>query len=120
MCLLRKLTFNLTKFRKREMKEQDEFNKEQYQQKQAILVKKLIVALNKGGIYMSEYTIGLDNVVFTKGDKVFKMSHHSFYRYSGICNIYKETENTMTPIPVTDEMYLFDFIKPIVEKSFGI
>lgn len=95
-----------------------EFDKQQYQQKQAIPVKKLIVALNKQGIFMSEDNIGLNNVVFTKGDKIFKMSHHSFYRYSGICNIYKETENTMIPVPVTDEMYLFDFIKPIVEKAF--
>lgn len=102
------------------MKNIDEFNKEQYQQKQAIPMWKLVSALKRQDIEFSSTDVELNNVVFTKGDKVFKMSHHSFYRYSGICNIYKETENTMTPIPVTDEMYLFDFIKPIVERAFEI
>ena len=97
-----------------------EFNKEQYQQKQQVSVKKLIDSLDKQGIIFYPTDGELNNVTFVKDGKIFKMSHHSFYRYSGICNVYKETENTMIPVPVTDEMYLFDFIKPIIEKAFEL
>ena len=59
---------------------------------------------------------GLKNVTFTSPDKSVKISHHSFYRFSGICAIQKDKgESQVEIIYVTDEMYMENFMKPIVE-----
>jgi len=59
---------------------------------------------------------GFNNVTFSIKDKIVKISDHSFYRYSGIAYIYKDSDNnSVEAIEVTDEMYLTIFMKPILE-----
>ncbi len=81
---------------------------------------KLFAYLEKKGIIVSmDLNVELNNFVFTKKDKELKISFHSFYRYSGICSLYKEGEDKkLEIIKVTDEMYLENFIKPIIELYF--
>ena len=94
------------------------FDKQKHIEKMKVPVAKLIEQLKKDGIGFTSTDGELDNVIFTKKDKVVKMSHHSFYRFSGICSVYrddpKNKEMTIS-VPVTDEMYLSVFIKPIIE-----
>jgi len=63
----------------------------------------------------------LENVIFSHGDKVFKMAHHSLYRYSGIAVICVDKgENLSETKEVTDDMYMNIFIRPIIENQFGL
>ena len=62
------------------------------------------------------HEIPFENVVFMSNDKKAKISHHSFYRYSGITCISKDLgENKSEYIDVTDAMFMDMFMKPIVE-----
>lgn len=109
------------------------FDKNSHVNRMVIPVTKLVAQLNKIGIefsatnYIVDAKDNLHNVVFTKGDKIVNMSHHSFYRYSGIMQITrtkldsngKET-NWTEVFPVTDDMYMQLFIKPIIIKAFEL
>lgn len=100
------------------------FDKTKHQLAQRASVVKLITDLDKLGItFVPLDTAGMDNVVFIKADKVVKMSHHSFYRYSGISSITRDkkgSNNESETVDVTDEMYLQTFIKPIVLKLINL
>lgn len=95
------------------------FDKTAHIAKMKPVVTKFITTLKKSGIEFEPTDGDIENIILTKGDKKWKMSHHSFYRFSGICNVYKESDKEMIPVPVTDEMYLNDFIKPIIENIFN-
>ncbi len=77
---------------------------------------KLLKVLAKNGISF-EPDNGENNVIFKQGEKQITISHHSFYRFSGIVNVYKEGENKneMIPVPVTDDMYYNQFMRPAIE-----
>lgn len=61
----------------------------------------------------------LDNVIFKKDGKVLKISHKSLYRYSGISSIHKDKgANEVEIINVSDEMYINNYIKIIIESYF--
>lgn len=97
------------------------FNEQEHINKIKPSVDKLISHFEKKGIQFFPTDEKLKNVVFTSRDKVVKISHHSFYRFSGIACIYKERgENFIEAIDVTDEMFMNNFMKPIIEKLFEI
>jgi len=84
---------------------------------------KLIVQLAKDGISFEPDDGELHNVVFRQGDKVVKMSHHSFYRFSGIAVITRDKKgenNQSETVPVTDDQYLQVFIKPIIYTLLSV
>lgn len=86
-------------------------------------VNKLVHELEKEGIkfwYITENRF--ENVAFVKGEKRIEMSKHSFYRYSGMMQITRDRgENAPVEIiPVTDEMWLQQFIKPIILKLLSV
>jgi hypothetical protein len=57
-----------------------------------------------------------ENVSFTSSEKKATISHHSFYRYSGIACVSKDLgENKSEYIEVTDEMFMNNFMRPIIE-----
>lgn len=92
------------------------FFKLDHQTKMQQAVDKLVSHFKSKGVDFSPTDGEVENVVFTSKDKVVKISHHSFYRYSGIAFVYKEkNENEIETIPVTDEMFLNNFMKPIIE-----
>lgn len=107
-----------------------EFNKEAHIARMKPFVDKLIKHLSKHGVEFAENAgAGLENVVFRKAStvgsdtiiRIVEVSHHSFYRFSGICCVYKEIgENSIEAIEVTDAMFMDKFMRPIVELHFNI
>lgn len=94
----------------------EEFNKLEHQKKMKMAVDKFVSYFQHKGVEFSPTDGDFENVIFTSKDKVVKLSHHSFYRYSGIACVYKEKGlNEIEAIPVTDEMFLNNFMKPILE-----
>ncbi len=100
------------------------FDKTRYISRQQSLVDKLASALKKQGVQFSPMTDdGLENVSFKLGDKTIFMSHHSFYRYSGMINYTMDDpkeKNNVLLVPVTEEMWLMTIILPIVLRRLEI
>ena len=99
------------------------WNKEAQIAKMKPSVTKLLAHLQKNGIEFSHVDTesGLENVMFMTDKKTMKMSHHSFYRYSGIAVIcIDKGDNFSETKEVTDDMYMNIFMKPIIEKQFDI
>ncbi len=96
------------------------WNRKEHQKKMKKSVDTLISYFSKKGITFSPTDGELENVVFTLGTKEVKISHNSFYRYSGIDSFTKDgkEKNTIEHVSITDEMWLNMFIKPIVELLF--
>lgn len=83
-------------------------------------VNKLLAHLKNKGIEFSHVDTesGFENVIFSTAKKTLKMSHHSFYRYSGIAVICRDKgENLSETVDVTDDMYMNIFMKPIIESQ---
>lgn len=97
------------------------WNKAEHQAKMQTAVSKLLAQLTTQGITFNPTDGGLENIILTQGDKVVKMSHHSFYRYSGQSKIYitKEKDPRTEILEMTDEMYLQNIIKPVIEILFA-
>lgn len=95
------------------------FNKTKHIERMQPSVNKLLTYLKTKGIeFIHQDESGLENCVFKKATKVVKMSHHSFYRYSGISVFTKDKgdgTNQSIVTPVTDDMYMNLFMKPIIE-----
>lgn len=92
------------------------FDKIAHQTKMKPVVTKLVAHFESKGVHFSNVDGEFDNVVFTFKDKVAKISHHSFYRYSGITCVSKDLgENKSEYIDVTDAMFMDMFMKPIIE-----
>lgn len=96
------------------------WNKKEHQKKMQKSVDIIISYFSKKGITFSPTDGDLENVVFTSNLKQVKISHHSFYRYSGIACFTKDgkEKNTIEEVIVTDFMWLDIFIKPIIELLF--
>ncbi len=95
------------------------WNKESHRSMMKPSAGKLISYFATKGVQFSPMDGEFENVVFSKADKVLKISHHSFYKYSGISCIYKEIkEHMIEPILVTPDMYMEKFMKPIIEAKF--
>ena len=92
------------------------FNKEKHIASQEKSVIKLVNYFNKKGVKFKPTDGNFENVIFETNDKQVKISHHSFYRYSGIATLNRDKgERDVEIIEVTDEMYLDIFMKPIIE-----
>lgn len=94
------------------------FNPEKHIASMQPAVNKLAAYLKSKGIEFSPNG-GDNNVLLTSKNKVIKISNHSFYRFSGIAVTYKEIDkNTFEVNEITDEMYLNNYMKPIIETLF--
>lgn len=98
------------------------WNKIDHISKMKPLIEKLTISLLKKGINFKEFDGTLENVVFSNGKKELKLSHHLFYRFSGIARIYKDDKekNQTISVKVDDEMFIMSFMKPIVESFFDL
>jgi len=96
------------------------WNKETHKAKMKPHVDRLVSYFKNKGIEFSPTDGNLENVVFTSKDNEVKISHHSFYRYSGIVCVYKENKekNIVETVEVTDGMFMDNFMKPIIELIF--
>ena len=81
---------------------------EQGQQEMMIpFASKMLGKLSDHGISFSNRDYEpLDNVVFMNVDQTVKMSHHSFYKYSGMA--------------VPPDFWYDNVMYPIIMKSFGL
>lgn len=78
---------------------------------------KLVDHFRKQGVLFSPQDGEMNNVVFTKGKKVVKISHNSFYRFSGRAVMYKDgkNEHELSTVEMTDAMFMDIIMKPIVD-----
>jgi len=98
-----------------------QFNKEAHIARMKPAVDKLVNHLQKKGVSFQPNDENLENVILSSAKKTIKISHHSFYRYSGIAVIYSKTsENTFDITEITDEMFLTNYMKPIIEMHFEL
>lgn len=80
---------------------------------------RLIAHLQKNGIEMSHGEDG--NMVFTGKGKEVKISRHSFYGFSRMGAVRRDSgESQFEFIPVTDEMFIGGVMKSIMETHFGL
>ena len=95
------------------------FNPEEHIKRMTPYRDKLVDALKKKGFTFQEQDDIRKNVVFGFRGREIKISHHCFYRFSGICMIRKEIgEHEFTWIPVTDEMFMTSYMRSIIEYNF--
>lgn len=97
------------------------FDKNTYIAKQQSIVEKFLTVIAKQGVKFLPTDGELENVVFIRNGVTFKMSHHSFYRFSGIKCVYREkANNEIETVDITDEMYLNEYIKRSIDVNLGI
>ena len=99
------------------------FNKEVHINNMKKPLEKLVSQLKAKGVSFShDDPSGLENVVLTFKNKVVKISHHSFYRYTGIACVTKEgkEKNSSEWVEVTDEMWCQIFLKQIIETLLDV
>ena len=101
------------------------FDKTKHQQSMAKAVNKLVADLKKEGVEFlaNDPNPILDNVIFASKGKHIAMSHHSFYRYSGIGWITRDkkgsaNESEVIELPI--DSYLQTFIKPIILRRLEV
>jgi hypothetical protein len=96
------------------------FDKTKHIAKMRPAVTKLVNYFKSKGIEFISNDLHLDNVIFKSKDKEILISHHSFYRFSGIAVRYSKLgENTYETTEITDEIFLNDYMKPIIELHFS-
>lgn len=83
-------------------------------------INKLISYTKTKGIEFFHNDGKMENVIFRKDKKELKISHIFFYRFSGISAIHKEkTENQVEIVKVTDEMFVNNYLKTLVDFHFN-
>lgn len=96
-------------------------------------VEKLKEHLNVHGISFSEKEGHLENVVFTKGNDMYKIAWDCFYRFSGLVYMQKgsikedkkskekqKNENLVDLVYVTDDMFINMYMRSFIDKHFKI
>lgn len=83
-------------------------------------VEKLMSVLSKNGITFLPTDGEMPNVIFTRGEEVMKISHHCFYRFSGLACVYIHHETSVDILEVTDDMWINQYMKPCIELNFGL
>lgn len=71
-------------------------------------------------IKVIHYNYPNNNIGFQKEDQVYEISEWCFYGVSRLCYI-TDTSSVgigVKLIPVSDEDWIFNYIKPIIEKQF--
>lgn len=93
----------------------DTLDKPDLQKKMKPYADKLIAYFKSKDVVFANDELN-ENVSFTSSEKTATISHHSFYRYSGIACVSKDLgENKSEYIEVTDEMFMNNFMRPIIE-----
>ena len=82
-------------------------------QKMTPHVNKLIELVKKDGVTFSPIDGDNDNVVFTKKNKVLKIAHIMFYRYSGICVVQKGEDI----VELKDSDFYLVYIKALIDHN---
>jgi hypothetical protein len=96
------------------------FDKVEHKKKMQPVVSKLLVYLASKGVNVTLDNES-ENFILTSKEKEMKISHWSFYRYSGIAVTYVEVkENVFDIKPISDENYINNYMKPIIEMHFDI
>lgn len=96
------------------------FDKTAHKTKMKPAIDKLFAYLSTKGV-STKNDDECENTIFTSKDKEIKISHHSLYRYSGIAVTYAKTgENTFIINEITDEAFVNNYMKPIIEMHFEI
>lgn len=82
----------------------------------------LVKQLNQLGVEFIDNDGALENVIFRFKETEVKISKHSFYGFSRLCFVTKDgkEKNSSELIPITDELYISSYMKPIVFKLLGI
>ena len=94
------------------------FNPEEYKKKVWPQANKLITHLKNQNIDFFGRN-GHGNITFGNDFKTLEMSEHSFYGYSRLAHITEFIEgNRVKLTEVDDEMWLFNYIRPIIETHF--
>ena len=87
-------------------------------------VNQLAKSLEPFGISFFPTDGDLENVIFVGKNKIMKISHNVFYRYSGICKILiinsKKGKNEIEWMDVTDQMYICSYMNSIINKYFDL
>lgn len=86
------------------------WNPEAHVQKMMPYAKKLIKTLKSKGIETDLETENMSNVILTQGNKVKRVSFHSFFRFSGISHIMQEKKKEVHYIEVTDDMFMNGYL----------
>ena len=68
------------------------FDKDKHIKKMTPHVEKLVENFKKQGICFQSTDGLLENVIFKNNKKEVKISHHCFYRFSGMCKLQKESK----------------------------
>lgn len=86
-------------------------------------VARLVSQLEKQKVFFSHIPgdplVTENNVTFFNDTKRIHISYHSFYRFSGIAVIIRDKKgenNQSEAVPLTDDIYMQQFMKPIIEK----
>jgi hypothetical protein len=100
------------------------FDKKAHIAKMQVPVDRLLAQMRKHDVDFKMTDGDMDNIVmtYTKTGKVVRISHHSFYRYSGIAFVTKEgkEKNSSEWVEVNDEMFMQTFMKLIIEVLLDI
>lgn len=97
--------------------------------KEQPLIDKFIKKMASKGITIEDDTATtsdgrpLYNKVITGNGKTIRMSHHSFYRHTGMCKAMKKrpgSKDEYDYVPFTYEMWLNTIIEPIIMVRLGI
>jgi len=81
-------------------------------------VEQLLVDLSDLNISFSPTDGELDNVVLKNDIKELKISHQCFYRFSGICAVYKKVKKEYQYVELTDKEYITIYMKSVIEFHF--
>lgn len=102
------------------------FDKDKHREKMKPHVDKLVKWLyDNYGITFKPTDGELENVIFTNSDnRVKKISHRCFYRFSGMCTIHKVKPNSKNNevefVDVSDDMFINSYMKSIILEIFEI
>ncbi len=95
------------------------FNPQEHIKRMTPYVEKLVVYLNSKGISFEPIDGHLENVVLKNDEKIVKITHHCFYRFSGPCKIYTHKgKNQIEITDMTDDMFINMYMKSLIEFLF--
>jgi len=83
-------------------------------------INKLISYVKTKGIEFFPKDGDMENVIFRRGEKELKIAYIFFYRFSGISAIHREKDqNQVEIVTVTDEMFVNNYLKTLVDFHFN-
>ena len=84
-------------------------------------VDKLIVYLQANGIDFYCNDSKNENIVLVRDDKVKKISHHYFYRFSGLSSFFNQKDDkTYEWMKISDDIYINTYMRSIIDIIFNL